>query len=85
MEIEEHKIFTNDGLKLHSIHIPVKKPIAVLSMIHGYAEHTGLYTDFYKALVEAGFAIFAVDLRGHGKSEGLRGHSPGLDYFLNDI
>ena len=32
-----------------------------------------------------GFQVFSYDQRGHGKSEGKRGHSPGIDYNLDDL
>jgi alpha-beta hydrolase superfamily lysophospholipase len=40
---------------------------------HGYLDHTGLLMPLIGPLVEAGFAVAAVDLPGHGFSEGERG------------
>ena len=31
------------------------------------------------------FLSFAVDLRGHGQSEGKRGHTPSHDMLLDDV
>ena len=46
----------------------------VLALIHGLGEHSGRYCAVFKALTEAGYAVFAFDNQGHGKSEGQRGH-----------
>ena len=34
---------------------------------------------------EAGFAVVAFDIRGHGSSEGKRGHTPSYDFLMDDI
>ena len=45
---------------------------AVVVLIHGAAEHSGRYGYVVDRLVPAGFPIFSMDLRGHGRSEGDR-------------
>ena len=42
-------------------------------LVHGLAEHMGRYGHVVEALTGAGFAVTAVELRGHGESEGKRG------------
>ncbi|MBM7060563.1 lysophospholipase [Pseudomonas sp. UL073] len=51
-------------------------PRAVLMLSHGMAEHSGRYARFAEALVKAGFAFYAHDQRGHGKTaqRGILGH-----------
>jgi lysophospholipase len=44
-------------------------------LLHGYAEHGGNYSRLVKDLLEAKFAVAMLDLRGHGLSEGPRGHA----------
>jgi alpha-beta hydrolase superfamily lysophospholipase len=58
---------------------------AVVCLVHGLGEHCGRYGHLAAALVEAGYAVLAFDLRGHGKSEGKRGHSPSFKAFMDDI
>jgi alpha-beta hydrolase superfamily lysophospholipase len=53
--------------------------------VHGLGEHTGRYAHVAAALNEAGYAVLGCDLRGHGKSEGLRGHTPSYDALMDDI
>lgn len=49
-------------------------PRAVLLLVHGLAEHCGRYDEFAGFLASAGIATYALDLPGHGKSGGKRGH-----------
>lgn len=41
---------------------------AVISIVHGMAEHTDRYIDIARYLAEKGFAVFMHDHAGHGKS-----------------
>ena len=46
----------------------------VLALVHGLGEHSGRYCAVVRALTKAGYAVYAFDNQGHGKSEGQRGH-----------
>ena len=48
-------------------------------VVHGLSEHSGRYDRFAARALEAGFAVAAVDLYGHGRSPGARGHIRGFD------
>lgn len=54
-------------------------------LIHGYAEHSGNYARLVRDLVNARLAVAAVDLRGHGLSEGSRGHVESAETYAQDI
>ena len=45
-----------------------------LAIVHGLGEHSGRYCSVFKSVTAAGYAVFAFDNQGHGKSEGQRGH-----------
>jgi acylglycerol lipase len=64
---------------------PETSPRAVVCLVHGLGEHTGRYAHVAAALNDAGYAVLGFDLRGHGKSEGLRGHTPSYDMLMDDI
>jgi alpha-beta hydrolase superfamily lysophospholipase len=51
-------------------------PRAVVMLSHGMAEHSGRYQRLGAALNEAGFALYALDQRGHGNTaaHGVLGH-----------
>jgi len=44
-------------------------------LVHGLGEHSGRYSRLIGKLVDAGFAVYAFDWPGHGKSPGKRGHT----------
>lgn len=54
-------------------------------LVHGYGEHSGRYSHVASALVDAGWAAYALDHRGHGRSEGPRADVESLDWMLADI
>ena len=62
-----------------------KTPQAVVCLVHGLGEHSGRYVHVANHLTAAGFAVITMDLRGHGKSAGARGHVNSIDNFLDDI
>jgi acylglycerol lipase len=62
-----------------------KNPKGILFIIHGLGEHQGRYAHVAKFYADHGFQVYSYDQRGHGKSEGNRGHTPGLEYNLDDL
>lgn len=58
---------------------------ATVIIVHGYAEHSGRYDWTGERLAEAGFAAYALDLVGHGRSEGPRAFVRSMDEFLGDV
>lgn len=62
-----------DGLQLHVRHWPVAQPRGVVQYLHGLCEHAGRYPHLVAALNAAGWAVVAIDHRGHGRSAGVRG------------
>jgi len=82
----EFKITTTDGLKLCGQNWkPRGKVKAVVCLVHGLGEHCGRYDPVARAFTEKGFAVLAFDLRGHGRSDGPRGHAPSYAALMNDI
>lgn len=61
--------------------LPVAAPRAVVMLSHGMAEHSGRYARLATALCGAGFALYAHDQRGHGKTaaQGMPGHFADTD------
>lgn len=57
-------------------------PRAAVMLVHGLGEHSGRYQHVAEALAEHGFACWAPDHHGHGRSPGHRCHIDSIeDYF----
>ena len=65
---------TKDNLKLHIENWQIDEPKAIIILVHGFGEHIGRYHHVANFFNENGFSVIGYDRRGHGKSEGKRGH-----------
>src|SRR2546422_9400486 len=64
---------------------PAAPPKAVFVIHHGLKDHSGRYAAEAMRLVDGGFAVYAHDMRGHGKSEGRRTFVRAFDEYLDDL
>ncbi len=58
---------------------------SVIILIHGMGEHSNRYEHFARFFTSRAYAILACDLRGHGQSEGKRGHVSKFDVFFEQV
>lgn len=75
---------SDDGTALRIARWGEENPHDVL-IVHGLAEHAGRYTHVAQALVDAGWRVTLVELRGHGESEGRRGHIKIWHHYIEDV
>jgi lysophospholipase len=59
-------------------------PWKALFTLHGFGEHGGRYLHFPHYVKNTVGSVYCVDHRGHGRSEGLRGHVDRFDIFIED-
>ena len=64
---------------------PEDDPRAVLLIVHGYAEHSGRYEHVARYFAGLGYAVYALDHRGHGQSEGFRADVIRFEDYLADL
>ena len=82
----EFSLQSSDGLTLFGQGWePASDPRAVVCLVHGLGEHSSRYAHLAKAIGDAGYAMVAIDLRGHGKSSGKRGHFQSYELVLDDL
>jgi alpha-beta hydrolase superfamily lysophospholipase len=58
---------------------------AAVVIVHGFNAHGGLYAWTAGRLTDAGFAVYALDLRGRGRSDGERYWVERFDDYLADV
>jgi alpha-beta hydrolase superfamily lysophospholipase len=86
MKRKEGKFKGYKGLNLYyQCWLPEGKPKAVLLVAHGLAEHSGRYKNLVDYFVPKGYAVYALDHRGHGKSEGTRSYVDNFNDYLTDL
>lgn len=74
------------GLKLYyQSWQPSSNVRAVLVLLHGLGSHSSRLNNIVQYLVPSGYAIYALDLRGHGQSAGQRGHINAWTEFRTDL
>lgn len=66
--------------------IPTEQPPrAVIFMVHGYGNDSSwVFQNTAILFTEMGYAAFALDLEGHGLSDGLKGFTPNADVVVED-
>jgi alpha-beta hydrolase superfamily lysophospholipase len=74
-----------DGLRLHYRAWETAASRASLVLVHGLFEHSRRYQEFGEAMAGYGFSTYAMDLRGHGRSDGRRGHVRRFEILLQDL
>ena len=70
---------------LKGYHWGVESPKQLVVIIHGIGEYAWRYDRVAKIFNEENVAVISMDLRGHGKSFGKRGHTAPRLEILNDI
>jgi acylglycerol lipase len=71
---------------LHVLEVAARgEPRGGITLVHDAGDHGGRYLDAARAWAKAGWAVALPDMRGHGRSEGERGHSAGIREVLRDL
>jgi len=65
--------------------LPEGSTKAVLLVAHGFAEHSGRYGNLVDYFVPMGYAVYALDHRGHGRSDGERVQVENFSDYLTDL
>lgn len=61
------------------------EPRGAVTIVHDAGDHGGRYLPLARALASEGWAVALPDLRGHGRSEGERGHTNGVREIVRDL
>jgi acylglycerol lipase len=64
---------------------PEEKSRGVVVIVHGFNAHSGRYMWVAEQLTSNGLAVYALDLRGRGKSDGERYYVDRFDEYVDDV
>ena len=85
----EHRSGTftgGDGLALYyQAWLPSSPARATLINLHGLGDHSGLYPSIAAHFPARGFAVYAYDMRGNGRSPGQRAYLESWDDYRGDL
>ncbi len=82
--VTEGSLNSPDGTRLAYRAWPATDPRITFAVVHGLGEHGGRYERFARGMAPFGMTTYAVDLRGHGKSDGARGHLDSWSQWVDD-
>jgi alpha-beta hydrolase superfamily lysophospholipase len=86
MDAEEATFTGEGGLDIFfRAWLPAGEPHAVVVICHGVNSHGGQYLWAANQLVESGYAVFALDLRGRGRSQGERFYVEDIADYVADV
>ncbi len=86
MESSERTFLSKDGLRLfYRTWRPEAKLRAVLVRLQGIGGHSGMYRSFVDWVIQRGYAVYGLDQRGHGRSEGRRGYINRWTEYQDDL
>ena len=75
-----------DGTRLYwQAWEPDGAPRDTVILVHGAAEHGGRYAHVAERLPAEGYAVYALDHRGHGRSDGRAREIDRLDRLVEDL
>ena len=86
--MKHHESFFKDGGNrqiFYQYWLPETDPRAVLLVVHGFAEHSGRYMNLVNRFVGLGYAVYAADHQGHGRSEGVRAYVERFEEYTDTL
>jgi len=82
---EYSSITSLDNLKISIFSNQLKSEKGLVLITHGMGEHANRYGHMANFFSKEGFTVIAFDIRGHGYSQGKRGHTPSYGHLMDDM
>lgn len=76
---------SRDGTLIFGESFRAPRARGALLVVHGLGEHGGRYDELVEHALKLRFDVFVMDLRGHGRSTGTRGHFIDLAHHHEDL
>jgi acylglycerol lipase len=85
-DLKEERVQSAGGVQIYlRSWRPAGKPRAVVVICHGVNSHGGQYIWAAEQLVAGGLSVYALDLRGRGKSDGPRFYVDDIADYVADV
>ncbi len=85
MVAEKGEFTVRDGITLRTRRWVADSPKGRIVLVHGLAEHSGRWEHVGDFLAGRGYEVLSYDWRGHGESEGPRGHADTFEHMVDDL
>ena len=85
MPISEFSVDSKVGAPLYSVNWSPPQAQAAICLIHGLGEHCRRYDHLAEYFNSHNIGLITYDQKGHGRTEGKRGHTPSMNAFLDDV
>ena len=89
--VENEKITSYDGVVLNTYHFTAPGLNRAVVMVHGFCEFFGKYHELFYRFAKAGYAVYFIELRGHGHSGNTRNYADhrvtvgSFDEYVEDV
>lgn len=83
--MESKNITSFDGKNLYMWFTHIERPSNILLLVHGFGEYSERYRSLFERLNQEQISTFAFDLRGHGRSEGIRSYISSFEDYIADL
>jgi alpha-beta hydrolase superfamily lysophospholipase len=82
----EYRWKAYDGINLYAQSwMPENPARVIINYVHGFKDHSDRFKKWAIRFADSGIGVTAIDLRGHGRSEGRRGYAPNFQSYLKDV
>jgi len=82
----EQEFTVGDGTRIFTRSwVPAEVTEGAVVIVHGQGEHCGRYDHFARFLCAHGYGVHALDHRGQGRSQGVKGHVDGFEQYTGDL
>lgn len=89
--VENEKITSYDGVVLNTYRFTAPGLSRAVVMVHGFCEFFGKYHELFYRFAKAGYAVYFIELRGHGHSGNTRNYADhrvtvgSFDEYVEDV
>ena len=85
MQVKEFRWKRSEKVELYGkLFVPEDSVNALIIFVHGIGQHCGCFDEWAEMFAMQSYGVLTFDLRGHGRSPGIRGHTT-INIIKDDI